>query len=174
MGDLKNDMSYPNTPKLEFPFKQWKVNSYKFKERCFYDGKDWGLHLGEDCNVKAGTAVHAIGRGRVVYSALHATKNSPKKGGYRNWGNIIVIAHKNPKTKKVFYSLYAHLKNRLVQRGDPVTLGDWDEDLIPDDYDSLELTIAPPIKLPGVADRLEISYGAVAFDEVGVVYLRAK
>ena len=58
--------------------------------------------------------------------------------------------------------------------GNAIALGDWNEDSITDEYDALELSIAPPIVLPGVADRFEISYGAAAFDEVGVVYLRAK
>jgi murein DD-endopeptidase MepM/ murein hydrolase activator NlpD len=116
-------MAYLHTPQLDFPFKKWKVNSYKFKERCIYDKVDWGFHLGEDCNVKAGTIVKSIGRGKVVYSALRASKESPKKGGYRNWGNIIIIAHKNPKTKNVFYSLYGHLGKRFVERGDKVELG---------------------------------------------------
>jgi len=54
----------------------------------------------------------------VVYSKLHAgSKEKP------NWGNIIIIAHKNPKNKKAFFSLYGHLKNRLVKKGDSVKLG---------------------------------------------------
>ncbi len=116
-------MAYPYTPKLDFPLKSWKVNSCKFKQQDTYDGKDWGLHLGEDCNIKAGTYVFAVGRGKVVYAALHATKESPKRGGYRNWGNIIIIAHKNPKTKKVFFSLYGHLGKMLVKKKDRVELG---------------------------------------------------
>ena len=57
--------------------------------------------------------------------------------------------------------------------GDPITLGDWDEDLVADDYHASTLTIAPPIKLPRVNDRFEISYETSAFDQVAVVYLRA-
>ncbi len=116
-------MAYPYTPKLEFPLEKWRLNNCRFKQRDEYDGKDWGLHLGEDCNIKAGTLVRAIGRGKVVYSALHATKKSPKRGGYRNWGNIIIIAHKNPETKRVFFSLYGHLGKRLVEKGDKVERG---------------------------------------------------
>ncbi len=116
-------MAYLYTPKLDFPFKKWEVNSYKFKERCIYDGIDWGLHLGEDCNIKAGTIVKSIGRGKVVYSALYASKKSPKQGGHRNWGNIIIIAHKDPKTRNVFFSLYGHLGKRLVKKGTKVELG---------------------------------------------------
>jgi murein DD-endopeptidase MepM/ murein hydrolase activator NlpD len=116
-------MAYLNTPKLDFPFEKWEVNSCKFKERCVYDGIDWGLHLGEDCDIKPGTTVKSIGRGKVMFSALCASKESPKKGGYRNWGNIIIIAHKNPRTKNIFYSLYGHLGERLVEQGDKVELG---------------------------------------------------
>jgi len=116
-------MAYPYTSKLVFPLEDWKVNYCKFRQRDEYDGKLWGLHLGEDCIIKPGTPVKAIGRGKVVYSKLHATKKSPKQGGYRNWGNIIIIAHKNPKTKKVFFSLYGHLGNRLVEKGDRVDIG---------------------------------------------------
>ena len=116
-------MAYFYTPQLELPLEKWRLNSCRFKQRDKYDGKDWGLHLGEDSNTKAGTPVRAIGRGKVVYSALHATKESPKQGGYRNWGNIIIIAHKNPKTKKIFFSLYGHLEGIAVKKGDKVERG---------------------------------------------------
>ncbi|MFZ5364658.1 MAG: M23 family metallopeptidase [Patescibacteria group bacterium] len=111
-------MAYPYTPKLILPLEKYKVNSYKFGQKCTYDKVYWGIHLGEDINIKAGTAVKSIGRGKVVYSALHP--GSKEKG---NWGNIIIIAHKNPKTKKAFYSLCAHLQNRLVKKGDRVKAG---------------------------------------------------
>lgn len=102
-------MAYLYTPKLVFPLKNYKVNSYKFGENCSYDGVYWGIHLGEDVNCKTGTKVRSCGRGKVVYSRKHS---GSKKG--RNWGNIIIVAHKNPKTKKVFFSLYGHLKRRNV------------------------------------------------------------
>ncbi|MDX1536011.1 MAG: M23 family metallopeptidase [Candidatus Spechtbacterales bacterium] len=112
-------MAYPHTPKLEFPLKNYKVNSYDFMEECTYDDVYWGFHLGEDINKRADTKVMAIGRGRVVYSALH-----PGTKEHSNWGNIIIIAHKHPKTKQVFFSLYAHMKERLVEKGDRVNGGD--------------------------------------------------
>ena len=111
-------MSYLFTPNLIYPLKNYKVNSYKFKQKTTYDKVFWGLHLGEDINCKAGTSVCAVGRGKVVYSSLNAKKDKKK-----NWGNIVVIAHKNPKTKKVFYSLYAHLAKRLVKKGNSVEQG---------------------------------------------------
>ncbi|NJD68945.1 MAG: hypothetical protein C3F12_08690 [Candidatus Methylomirabilota bacterium] len=57
--------------------------------------------------------------------------------------------------------------------GDPVTLGDWDLDGAPDSYQPRTLTLEPAIRLPGAADRLEITYQGAAFDQVAVVYLRA-
>jgi len=80
-------------------------------QECEYDGIFWGKHLGEDCNTRAGVKVMAVGRGKVVYSACH-----PGSKEKRNWGNVIIIAHKHPKTKKVFFSLYGHLAERLVKK----------------------------------------------------------
>jgi len=117
-------MAYPYTKKLDLPLKNYKINGGRFKEKYVIDNIFWGLHLGEDCNVRAGTKVLAVGRGRVVYSALHSSAQSPKRGGKRNWGNIIIIAHKNPITKKVFFSLYGHLSERFIKRGDKVDKGD--------------------------------------------------
>jgi len=111
-------MAYLHTYKLKFPLKNYKVNSYKFKQECTYDKVYWGTHLGEDVNTRAGTIVKSIGRGKVVYSKLHS--GTQKKS---NWGNIIIIAHKHPKTKKVFFSVYAHLEKRTVKKGDRVELG---------------------------------------------------
>jgi murein DD-endopeptidase MepM/ murein hydrolase activator NlpD len=111
-------MSYFYTKKLIYPLKKYQVNSYKFGQDCWYDNIFWGKHLGEDINRKVGTVVRSIGRGRVVYSKLVA-----KRGKKKNWGNIIAIAHKNPHTKQVFYSLYAHLGARFVSKGEKVHLG---------------------------------------------------
>lgn len=111
-------MAYPYTYKLALPLDNYRLNSFQFQEECFYNGVYWGVHLGEDVDCPAGTEVKAIGRGRVVYSVLHA--GTKEKG---NWGNIIIVAHKHPKTKKVFFSLYAHLSERLVSKGQQVQLG---------------------------------------------------
>ncbi len=111
-------MSYPHTPKLQFPLEKYRVNSYGFHEDCTYNGVHWGIHLGEDVNRPAGTSVGAVGRGRVVYSGFHP--GTKEKG---NWGNIIIIAHKHPRTKKIFFSLYAHMQKRLVKKGERVEAG---------------------------------------------------
>ncbi len=58
--------------------------------------------------------------------------------------------------------------------GSDVTLGDWDQDAVPDIYQSLALPIDPPIRLPSVADRFEIHYEiTVPSPDAVVVYLRA-
>jgi len=59
--------------------------------------------------------------------------------------------------------------------GDPVPLGDWNENLIIDEYQSLELPIEPPLKLLNVADRLEIVYALTpSATDFAVVYLGVK
>lgn len=57
--------------------------------------------------------------------------------------------------------------------GDPVELGDWNADSALDSYEPRMLELDSPISLPSAADRLEIAYSSPAFDQVGVVYLRA-
>ena len=70
-----------------------------------------------------------------------------------------------------FASLHDFLTALSAQTG-VITLGDWDVDHIPDPYEPRSLTIDPAIRLPGVADRFEITYGAASFDHVAVLYLR--
>ncbi|KKT88084.1 MAG: hypothetical protein UW87_C0018G0010 [Candidatus Moranbacteria bacterium GW2011_GWC2_45_10] len=112
-------MAYPYARKLDFPFADYKVNALDFGAHGEYEGVDWGIHLGEDCLRPRGEKVKAIGKGRIVYSTLHP--GTKEKG---NWGNVIIIAHKNPKNKKVFFSLYGHLGKRLKEKGDKVEIGE--------------------------------------------------
>ncbi len=112
-------MAYLTTPKLIFPIDDYQVNGAPFGKRSVYNGVVWGLHLGEDCLAEAGTDVRAIGRGRVVYSAFH-----PGTGEKGNWGNIIIIRHKQAKTRRVFYSVYAHLGKCFKLIGEKVDLGE--------------------------------------------------
>src|SRR6266498_3774122 len=55
----------------------------------------------------------------------------------------------------------------------PVAMGDWDENGIPDEYQSLQFRVKPSIKLAGVTDRFEITYQDPNFDNVAILYLRA-
>lgn len=61
--------------------------------------------------------------------------------------------------------------------GDPLILGDWDEDLTPDSYTVHRLNFTPAIPLPAANDRLYIVYNPGAaepkFDQVAVCYLRS-
>ncbi len=57
--------------------------------------------------------------------------------------------------------------------GDPVALGDWDEDAALDQYQSLGLAINPPVNLPLATDRFEIVFQHDKFDQPAVLYLRA-
>ncbi len=112
-------MAHLHTPRLIFPLKNYKVNGTPFGKRSVYNGILWGIHLGEDCLVPAGTDVFACGRGKVVYSAFHpGTKEKP------NWGHIIIIRHKQSSIRKVFYSVYAHLGTCFKRINDKVEIGE--------------------------------------------------
>ncbi len=118
-------MTYRNTPILNFPIGNFKNISSQFLKKNSYDGQDWGKHLGVDIVAHAETKIFAIGRGTVVYSKLHPGEFSETgEIKIRNWGGIIIIAHKNPKTKEKFYSLYGHLGRRFVKKGDFIEIGD--------------------------------------------------
>lgn len=112
-------MAYLTTPKLIFPLEHYVVNSVQFGKRSEYAGVLWGVHLGEDCRASAGTDVRAIGRGRVVYAAIH--EGTQEKS---NWGHITIIRHKHPKRKEPFYSLYAHLGKCFKRIGEKVEMGE--------------------------------------------------
>ena len=118
-------MTSRNTPKLIYPIENTNNVSSKFRDGNFSGGKDWGIHLGVDIPASFETKVFSIGRGNVVYSKLHPAKLSEDgKIDEMNWGGIVIIAHKNPKTKKVFYSLYGHLGKRYVKKGDNIEMGE--------------------------------------------------
>ena len=118
-------MAYRNTPKLSFPLKEMQNITDDFRQRNVYDKKYWGIHLGIDIGAAADTEVFSIGRGVVVYSKIHPGEFSPDgKIIKRNWGGIIIIAHKNLKEKKIFYSLYGHLGKRYVKKGGGVEIGE--------------------------------------------------
>ena len=57
---------------------------------------------------------------------------------------------------------------------EPVTMGDWDKNSVQDIYESPIRRIDPAIKLPTVADRLEVTYDLTpSTTDFAVVYLRA-
>lgn len=117
-------MAYRITPNLIFPIGNFKNISSGFGEMNVYDKRLWGQHLGIDISVSCDTKVFSIGRGVVVYSRLHPGEFSENGEVIkRNWGGIVIVAHKEPKSKEIFYSLYGHLGKRYVKRGDPIEMG---------------------------------------------------
>ena len=103
----------------------WKPDSYQFGQDCSYpmeNGtlKRWGLHLGEDMNLKTGTEVLAIGNGKVMVAQVYPGSSKDK----RNWGGVVILAHKLA-NGNVIYSLSGHLKVRKdLKKGDRVKRGD--------------------------------------------------
>ncbi|MDP1884410.1 MAG: M23 family metallopeptidase [Candidatus Moranbacteria bacterium] len=117
-------MAYRITPNLIFPIGNFKNISSGFGEMNVYDKTLWGKHLGIDISVPHDTKVFSAGRGVVVYSRLHPGEFSEDgQVEKRNWGGIVIIAHKKPKSKEIFYSLYGHLGKRYVKRGDTIEMG---------------------------------------------------
>lgn len=112
---------YQKTPRLVFPLKNFKTVALEFGKQGYADRKNWGKHLGLDLESKEGTQVFSCGRGVVVYSKVHPGEFDENDIlQKRNWGGIVIIAHKNPKTQKIFYSLYGHMGKRYVKKGDEV------------------------------------------------------
>ncbi len=76
---------------------------------------------------------------------------------------------------QVVFASLSNFLSAFTNAGDPVTLGDWDENLLLDEYQSLELAINPPVKLPNITDRLEIVYDLTpSATDFAVVYLGVK
>ncbi len=105
--------------RLTYPIVTYEVNGLPFGKRSTHNNELWGIHLGEDCIVPAGTDVVAIGPGKVVYSALHT--GSEEKG---NWGHITIIEHGTLLSRKKFYSLYGHLGACYKRIGEKVKGGE--------------------------------------------------
>lgn len=119
-------MNVRTTSKLIYPIENFQDGvDDQFRDKGFFQGKDWGIHLGVDFSLPAETKVFSIGQGTVAYSKLHPAEfDENDKIKKQNWGGVVIIAHKNPKTKKVFYSLYGHLGKRYVKKGDLIEMGE--------------------------------------------------
>jgi hypothetical protein len=61
----------------------------------------------------------------------------------------------------------------FLDKFDPVVLSPPEANNVPDGYKARVRPIDPAIQLPGVFDRLEITYQGNVFDKVAVLYLRA-
>lgn len=87
------------------------TTTQKFQDVSFiYKGKTYSGHLGEDWNVSY-QDVFPMAAGTVVLS----------KDLQDDWGNVIVIAHPSLVPGRTIYSLYGHLKTRLVGEGKEIS-----------------------------------------------------
>lgn len=105
---------------------KWKVNSYKFGERCSYDTekpgvtKDWGHHNGEDMDLPEGMVVVAAADGKVNFADVLPGTNRDQ----RSWGGVVVLGHWVSE-KQAVYTLYGHIKIREgLKKGDFVRKGE--------------------------------------------------
>jgi hypothetical protein len=87
---------------------------YYAEHKSWHTGEDWRRKLGSDgiLDAELGDPVYAVANGRVVTSYQ-----------FPNWGNIVLLEHRLPWGQTV-WSQYAHLKQRLVRKGDVVHRGE--------------------------------------------------
>lgn len=84
-----------------------------------------------------------------------------------------VTAPANPdRHAQVTFTSVADFLDEFEPAGDPIELGDWDEDGTPDEYRPGSLGFDPPIRLETGDDFIRLSYQDAAFDTPAVVYLR--
>ncbi len=78
---------------------------------------------------------------------------------------------------QVTFVTFSDFLNNFSATGDTLTLGDWDEDATPDEYESLRLDLATPIPLPDRREQLQLIYQPgntdPHFDQTAVFYIRA-
>lgn len=107
---------------------------------------------------------------RTFNGAVGAPTTYPTLAAFLN-----AIASSNPTNRHeqvIFPSLSAFLTEFAVT-GDPIALGDWDNDSVPDQYQSKVLSFEPAIRLMSASDRLELAHAENSLNQVAVVYLQA-
>lgn len=107
---------YPSPQRLQLPVTPYEVTGRAFGQRVRSRLVLMARHLGDDVVLDAGVPISAIGEGVVVWSEIR-----PGSKEHRNWGGIVVVAHKDAYAGTPFFSLYGHLKNLAVKEGDTVT-----------------------------------------------------
>lgn len=106
------------TTSLQYPVIPYVVKGYRFGQRVRSRIILWARHLGDDVILEPGTAIVAIGDGRVVWSEMRMGSKQR-----RNWGGIVVVKHVKADGEEPFYSLYGHMKDLKVKVGDEVISG---------------------------------------------------
>lgn len=90
--------------------------------------------------------------------------------------NAVTSASTPERNGQFTFGSFSDFLAAFSSSGDPMILGDWDEDETPDSYDAHQLDFAPAIPLPAPTDRLYVLYDPGAaepkFDQVAVLYLR--
>lgn len=78
---------------------------------------------------------------------------------------------------QVTFAAFSDFLAAFSPAGDPITLGDWDEDAVLDAYDAFLLEFSRPIMLPGGPDHFQLIYQPGStdphFDETAVIYIRS-
>ena len=130
-------MTYPVPRRLSLPVVPYAVSDeyWKFGDRVPRRWAPRARHLGDDVVVPAGTVVSAIGEGEVVLA-----ETLPGSEKHRSWGGLVVVGHtislgpasissnspsgrgRNPVLLS-FYSVYGHLRDLAVSKGDAVAGG---------------------------------------------------
>ena len=103
---------------VSYPIEPYKVDGYRFGQFVRSRVILFARHLGDDIIAPAKTPVRAVADGRVVWSEVR-----PGTEERRNWGGIVILAHKHKDTGHVFYTVYGHVTAIAVQKGDSVSRG---------------------------------------------------
>jgi hypothetical protein len=97
-------------------------------------------------------------------------------GTYPDWSAFLTAvggANAPERHAQTQFSSLTELLAAFTPAGDPVTLGDWDLNDVPDNYDTSVLALQPPILLSGMTDLFEITFQGAMLDQLAVVYLRS-
>ena len=94
---------------------------------------------------------------------------------YPTWAEFLTAVTRavNPdQHAQVTFATLTDFLAAFTPTGDPVALGDWDEDGVPDQYQPANLIFNPSLKLDSKNDVLQLSYQSPQFDSKAVIYIR--
>lgn len=109
---------FPVAPVLRLPVHSYAVHGHRFGALVRSRVVLWARHLGDDVLLDPGTPVTAAAPGQVVWA-----ETRPGSQEHRNWGGIVIIGHRHRETDEPFFTLYGHLTNLAVRRGQAVLPG---------------------------------------------------
>ena len=78
-----------------------------------------------------------------------------------------------PRNERFIFPNFSDFTAEFAPEGDPIQLGDWDNDGVPDKYQPISLRFSTPILLPKGTDRLVVAVESAVFTPSAVLYLRA-